>query len=71
MKQAILSVLIALFFALAGCSNESPNAVELTVDFSWEGMVSCIRGGNPEIRINGIPADTMVLEVKSTVSTYI
>ncbi len=47
MKRSILSVLIVLFFAFASCSNISPDAVELKVDFSWEGLVPCAVGGNP------------------------
>ena len=56
-------MLITLIFAFLGCSNVSPDAVELTVDFTWEGMVPCAVGGNPEIRVGGIPDDTKVLVV--------
>ena len=63
MKHAILSVWIALFLALAGCSNVSPDAVDLTVDFSWKGLVPCALGGNPEIRVSGIPDETKALVV--------
>ena len=63
MKQVISSVLIALFFSFFGCSNVSPDAVELKVDFTWEGLVPCAVGGNPEIRVSGIPDGTKVLVV--------
>ncbi|MBT8358767.1 MAG: hypothetical protein KJO61_13485 [Deltaproteobacteria bacterium] len=63
MKHAILSVLIVLFFAFASCTKVSPNAVERKVDFSWEGLVPCAAGGNPKIRISGIPDDTKTLVV--------
>jgi hypothetical protein len=64
MIHTISSVLIALFFSFIGCSNVSEDAVELTVDFTWEGLVPCGVGGNPEIRVSGIPDDTKVLVVK-------
>lgn len=63
MKRFISSVLIVLFFLFANCSNISPDAVELKVDFSWEGLVPCVAGGNPEIRVSGIPGDTKTLVV--------
>lgn len=63
MKRVIPTVLIALFFALAGCSNVSSDAVELAVDFSWEGLVPCALGGNPEIRVSRIPDETKTLVV--------
>ena len=63
MKRIITSVWIALFFAFLSCSNVSPDAVELTVDFSWEGLVPCALGGNPEIRVGGVPDETKVLVV--------
>jgi len=63
MKRIIPSVWIALFFVFLSCSNVSPDAVELTVDFSWEGLVPCAMGGNPEIRVGGVPDETKVLVV--------
>jgi len=33
-----------------GCSNVSPDAADLQVDFSWKGMTPC-GWGNPEIGI--------------------
>lgn len=64
MNHAISSVLIVLISAFFGCSNVSPDAVELTVDFTWEGLVPCAVGGNPAIRVGGIPGDTKILVVK-------
>ena len=55
--------MIVLIFTLFGCSNVSPDAVELTVDFTWEGLVPCAVGGNPEIRVGGIPDETKVIVV--------
>ena len=54
---------MALFFGFAGCSNVSPDAIELKVDFSWDGLVPCALGGNPEIRVSGIPEATKTLVV--------
>ena len=55
---------MALFLGLAGCSNVSSDAVELGVDFSWDGLVPCALGGNPEIRVSGIPDATKTLVVR-------
>ena len=63
MKHAILSFLTVLLLSFVSCSNVSPDAVELTVDFTWEGLVPCTPGGNPEIKIDGIPDGTEVLIV--------
>ena len=62
MKHVIASVLIALFFSFFGCSDVSPDAVELRVDFIWEGMVPC-SWGIPEISIKGVPENTKYLLV--------
>ena len=35
----------------------------LTVDFSWDGLVPCALGGNPEIQVSGIPDATKTLVV--------
>ena len=64
MKYVILSLWIAVIFAGAGCSNVNPDAVELTVDFSWDGLVPCALGGNPEIRVGAVPDETKVLVVR-------
>jgi hypothetical protein len=63
MKYTLLLILISLCFSLIGCSNVSPDAVELTVDFTWEGMVPCVPGGNPEIQVGGIPVTTKIIVV--------
>jgi hypothetical protein len=62
-KGSILPVLFGLFLAFANCSNVSPDVVELKVDFSWEGLVPCTVGGNPEIRVSGIPDVTKTIVV--------
>ena len=63
MKPIICMLLFSLSFFSISCSNVSPDAVDLKVDFNWQGLVPCTPGGNPEIRISGIPADTDVLAV--------
>ena len=63
MKHTLLLILISLCFSLIGCLNVSPDAVELTVDFTWEGLVPCVPGGNPEIRVGGIPDATKIIVV--------
>lgn len=62
MKYAILSALVSLFITFVSCSNVSPDAVELKVDFTWEGMKPC-GWGNPEIRVSGVPENTKFLKV--------
>ncbi len=63
MKSTFYILLVAFSFFSFGCSNVSPDAVELIVDFTWEGLVPCAVGGNPEIRVTGIPDSTKVLVV--------
>ena len=62
-KDVIQVFLIAIIFIFFACSNVSLDAVELAVDFTWEGMVPCAQGGNPEIRVSGVPDGTKVLVV--------
>lgn len=64
MKQILAYVLIIALLVLVNCSKVSSDAVELRVDFTWEGLVPCGVGGNPEIRVSGIPDDTKLLVVK-------
>lgn len=63
MKASIALILLALISGFFGCSNVSPDAVELKIDFTWEGLVPCAVGGNPEIRVGGIPDGTRTLVV--------
>jgi len=63
MKPMIYILLFSLSFFSTSCSNVSPDAVDLNVDFNWQGLVPCAPGGNPEIRISGIPTDTGILVV--------
>ena len=62
MKQTISLILIAFCFSLYSCEKKDPNAVDLSVDFTWEGMMAC-GWGNPEISIRGVPDNTKVLVV--------
>ena len=64
MKQILAYVLIIALLVLLSCSKVSSDAVELRVDFTWEGLVPCGVGGHPEIRVSGIPDETKVLVVK-------
>ena len=61
MKHVISPILIALFISFTSCSDVSPDAVELTLDYTWEGFLPCSPGTNPEIRVSGIPDDTKFL----------
>ena len=63
MKQILAYVLIIALPFLVNCSKASPDAVELKVDFTWEGFSPCGVGNHPEIRVSGIPDETKVLVV--------
>ncbi len=66
-------LVIGLVFYVSGCGEDekvSENAVELSVDFSWEGMQPC-RWGNPEIRVSGVPDKTNHLQISMYDHEYI
>ena len=58
---------IAAFSLLTifGCvtTQVAPDAVELSVDFSWEGVLRC-SSNSPEFRVNGIPPGTKSFKIK-------
>ncbi len=58
------TILLFIILLLASCSSEkiSPNAVDLDVSFTWEGIKTCNQW-NPEIKIEGIPNDTKLLSI--------
>ena len=64
MKHLLPTIIIALIFTFYGCEKEkvNQNAVELSVDFTWEGMEQC-GWGNPEIHVDGIPEKTKFLKI--------
>jgi hypothetical protein len=62
MRPCFLIVLAAFCGMLLACEKVSPDAVDLAVDFSWEGLKPC-GWGNPEIHIDGIPRHTRFLKV--------
>ena len=66
MKQILATVLIIALLVSVSCSQVSSDAVELRVDFTWEGFSPCGLGSHPEIRVSGIPDETRVLVVKLT-----
>ena len=57
MRNTLIVILGIIGFLNYGCSNVNPNAVELEVDFSWEGMKRCGMG-IPQIRIKNVPKNT-------------
>jgi len=63
MKHVISPILIALFISFTSCSDVSPDAVELTLDYTWEGFLPCSPGTNPEILVSGIPDGTKYLVI--------
>lgn len=66
MKFSVMTMVTIILLAGVNCSNVSPDAAELDVDFDWIGFVSCVLGELPELRISGIPVDTKTLEVSLT-----
>jgi len=60
-KKALSSLLI-LLFVLINCSNVSPDAVELVVNFTWNGYKHCGMG-LPQMNIRGIPENTRYLNI--------
>ena len=66
MNKILACVLMIALLALISCSKVSSDAVELKVDFTWEGFSPCGVGSHPEIRVSGIPDETKVLVVKLT-----
>lgn len=63
MKTTLLYLMVLYSFFSFGCSKVSPDAVDLNVDFTWKGLILCTTGGNPEIRVTGIPDTTRYLMV--------
>lgn len=69
MKNAFLLLSTVICILGFSCSNVSPDAAELVVDFSWEGMTPC-GWGNPEITLGGVPENTKALVVSMYDSVY-
>lgn len=65
-KKLLGRVFIIVLVIFTGCSKANPDAVELNVDFTWEGFSPCGAGSHPEIRISGIPDETKFIIVKLT-----
>ena len=63
MKSFMCLALFAFNVLGFGCSNQSPDAADLQIDFSWEDMTGC-GWGNPEITIGGLPDNTKALFVR-------
>ena len=66
---------ILIFFVVSGlfsfgCSDVSPNAVDLEVDFTWEGMLRCGMG-IPDIVVKGVPENTKLFEVRMYDHAYL
>ena len=62
MKQVIILILITLFFSFYSCEKKDPNAVDLSVDFTWDGYANCGMG-LPQMSIGGIPENTKFLKI--------
>ena len=64
MKYVLHLFLIGIVFYVSSCEKELMNqeAIEMTVDFTWNGMQPC-GWGNPEIRVRGVPEKTKFLKI--------
>lgn len=62
MRSALYLLIIGFICTFTGCEKVSQDAVELSVDFSWEGIKQC-EWGNPEIRVGGVPERTKFLVI--------
>ena len=62
MKRIHLLLLVGLIFFVSNCEKVSPDAVELSVQFSWDGFLLC-GWGNPGIQIDNIPERTKFFKV--------
>ena len=60
MKSILWMVLIAFGFSGFGCSDVSPDAVDLEVDFSWEGMP-----GRYKITVKAIDDSEIIIGIGS------
>ncbi len=61
-KWALLLLTVGYVFSLISCDEVSRNVVEISVDFSWEGINQCGQG-NPNIYFSGAPEGTVSLIV--------
>ena len=70
MKTSVFFLLLVYSALNFGCSNVSSDAVDLEVDFTWEGMQRCGMG-IPEISIKGVPEKAKFLEVRMYDHAYL
>ena len=61
-QRIMALILMGMFSLLCGCEKTNPDAVELTVEFNWQGYPSCDTG-LPQMTIGGIPAGTKFLAI--------
>jgi len=62
MKRIRRLLIIALVLSVFSCEKVSEHAVELSVDFTWEGLTPC-EWGNPRIEISGVPKQTKFIKL--------
>ena len=70
MKTTFLIFIAAIIFFNSGCSDVDPNAVDLEVDFSWEGMTRCGMG-IPDVVIKEVPENTKYFVVRMYDHAYL
>lgn len=64
MNRPALVLWVVLIVLLSGCAREkiSPHVVQLSVNFTWEGLKPC-GWGNPEVHFAGVPANTKTIHI--------
>lgn len=62
MKLTHYLIIALILLSFLGCEKVSEDAVDLTIDFSWEGMSRCV-WGNPKILLNEVPAQTKHIKI--------
>lgn len=61
--KRLSALFVGLIFTVSACEKVSPDAADLSVHFSWEGVNYCGHG-NPEVSIGEIPDKTKFLKFR-------
>lgn len=62
MRIAFIMILLATCIFNLGCEKVSDEAVDLSVEYTWEGLKRC-GWGNPKIEIGKIPEQTKYIKI--------
>ncbi len=70
MKTVIFCLLVVCSLLSFGCYKVSPDAADLQIEFTWEGMQPCGMG-IPKIALKGVPENTKFVEVRMYDHAYL